>query len=173
MTIGQQSPAHATPDDLFARLQALGIETKTVRHAPVFTVEESKALRGQLPGGHCKSLFLKNKKGKFWLVVALEDSRINLKRLAQQLGAGRLSFGKPEAMRDLLGVEPGSVTPFSVINPSTVSVQIILEERMLSQRPLHYHPLLNDQTTAIEPEDLVRFIRACGHAPQIHALAVS
>ena len=102
----------ATTADLFARLDDLGLETTTVEHEPVFTVEESRALRGTIPGGHCKSLFLKDKKGRFWLVVADEDRPINLKRLAKQLGAGNLSFAKPEALRAHLGVEPGSVTPF-------------------------------------------------------------
>lgn len=173
MPTDSQNSAHATPVDLFARLEFLRIETTTVRHAPVFTVEESKSLRGQLPGGHCKSLFLKDKKGSFWLVVALEDTRVDLKLLAKQLGAGRLSFGKPDVMQGMLGVEPGSVTPFSLINQSATGVNVVLEEAMLAESPLHYHPLQNDQTTAIQPDDLIKFIRASGHEPQILELPQS
>ena len=157
----------ATPTDLFERLDALGIATTTQRHDPVYTVEESKDSRDPLPGGHCKSLFLKDKKSKLWLIVALEDTRIDLKVLAKQLGAGRFSFASPALMIDVLGVEPGAVTPFSLINPSAASVQVVLETQMLEQHPLHYHPLENDQTTAIAPDDLLCFIRDCHHEPQI------
>src|SRR5262245_66414796 len=105
-----------SPQQLFARLDEFGLKHRTVEHAPVFTVEQAKAHRGELPGHHVKNLFLRNKKEEMWLVVALEDRAVDLKRLGEVLGAGRLSFGSPERLRTYLGVEPGSVTPFAVIN---------------------------------------------------------
>src|SRR5436190_19199775 len=106
----------ATPQDLFARLDRLGIPYRTHHHPPVFTVAESAALRGALPGGHCKSLFLKDKKGGLWLAVMLEHRRIDLNRLAEQLGAPRFSFGSAALLEEVLGVTPGSVTPFALMN---------------------------------------------------------
>ena len=103
------------PQQLFARLDQLGIAHRTVEHPPVFTVEEAKALRGNLPGHHIKNLFLRNKKEEMWLVVALEDRAIDLKRLGEVLGAGRLSFGSADRLKRHLGVEPGSVTPLSLV----------------------------------------------------------
>ena len=107
----------ATPADLFAFLDRLGIAHRTVSHPPLFTVEQSRALRGAIPGGHTKNLFLKDKKGALFLVVALEDAAIDLKVLHRHLGAsGRFSFGSAELLRETLGVEPGAVTPFCAIN---------------------------------------------------------
>ena len=156
-----------TPDQLFGRLDALGIAHRTYRHPPVFTVAEAVALRGELPGGHCKSLFLKDKKGGLWLVVALEERRLDLKRLAAALGAPRFSFGSPELLYEVLGVTPGSVTPFALANDAGQRVQVVLDEGMLAHDPLNYHPLENDGTTAIAPGDLLRFIAACGHRPLV------
>ena len=153
--------------DLFARLEELGIATETHRHAPLFTVEESKRLRGDLPGGHCKSLFLKDKKGTLWLVVTLEDRELDLKRLHKRIGSGRLSFAKPELLWEVLGVRPGAVTPFGLINDAERRVRVVLDAAMLATKPLNYHPLENDATTAIAPEDLERFIAACGHEAAI------
>ena len=159
-----------TPDQLFARFDALGIAHQTHTHPPVFTVEEAKALRGTLPGGHCKSLFLKDKKGGLWLVVALEECRVDLKRLADALGAPRFSFGTAELLHEVLGVRPGSVTPFAAVNDAERRVTIVLQQAMLDHDPLNYHPLENDRTTAVAPGDLVRFLEACGHAPRVAAI---
>ena len=157
-----------TPDELFARFDALQIAHRTYHHPPVFTVAEAAALRGQLPGGHCKSLFLKDKKGGLWLVVALEEQAVDLKRLAQALGAPRFSFGSAELLYETLGVRPGSVTPFALANDAEVRrVTVVLDRAMLAHDPLNYHPLENDRTTAIAPADLLRFIAACGHAPRL------
>src|SRR5919108_1905360 len=112
------------PQQLFARLDALGLAHRSVEHAPVFTVEEAKALRGELPGHHIKNLFLRNKKEEMWLVVALEDRTIDLKRLGDMLGAGRLSFGSPERLRRQLGVEPGAVTPLALVNDQACAVRL-------------------------------------------------
>jgi Ala-tRNA(Pro) deacylase len=155
--------APASEADLFAFLDQLGIETRTIRHPPVFTVEEARAVRGQLPGGHCKSLFLKDKKGRLWLAVVDEDRAVDLKELSRIIGAARLSFGTETLLLEVLGVTPGSVTPFALINDPDHRVTVILDEAMLKLSPLHYHPLDNRATTAIAPGDLVAFIRACGH----------
>ena len=160
-----------TPEDLFAHLDALGLTYRTYSHPPVFTVAEAVALRGQLPGAHCKSLFLKDKKGRFWLAVMLEERRTDLKKLAAQLGAPRFSFGGAEALYRHLGVRPGSVTPFALPNDVRHLVTPVLDAGMLQWNPLNYHPLENSRTTAISPGDLLRFIAVSGHVPRIVDLA--
>lgn len=153
------------PQQLFAKLEALGIAQHTVEHPPVFTVEQAKALRGDLAGHHIKNLFLRNKKEEMWLVVALEDRAIDLRRLGEALGAGRLSFGSPERLRRHLGVEPGSVTPFALVNDETHRVRLALDRGLAGERPIHAHPLVNTMTTAIQPADLLRLFEATGHSP--------
>ncbi|MEM8690226.1 MAG: prolyl-tRNA synthetase associated domain-containing protein [Pseudomonadota bacterium] len=157
----------ATREDLFARLNKLGITTTTTDHAPVYTVEESQALCGGIAGGHCKNLFLKDKKGVLWLVVTLEDAQVDLKTLPKIIGSGRLSFGKSELLGEVLGVEPGSVTPFALINDVEQRVEVVLDETMLCHEILNYHPLKNDATTSILSSDLVKFVESCGHTPKI------
>lgn len=158
----------ATAADLFAFLARLGVDTETVEHPPLFTVAESQALRGQIPGGHTKNLFLKDKKGALFLVVALEDATIDLKRLHERLGAsGRLSFGSAELLRATLGVEPGSVTPFAALNDEAGLVTVVLDTDMLVCERLNYHPLTNTMTTGIAREGLLAFLRATGHEPRI------
>ncbi len=162
----------ATPADLFALLDRLGIAHTTVTHAPLFTVEQSRALRGVIPGGHTKNLFLKDKKDALYLVVALEDAAIDLKSLHRRLGAsGRFSFGSADALRDALGVEPGAVTPFAVMNDAQARVTVVLDAAMMSRETLNYHPLDNTMTTSIARDDLVRFLDATGHQPRILAVA--
>jgi Ala-tRNA(Pro) deacylase len=163
----------ASRAELMARFRSLGIETETREHPHVFTVEEARALRGQIPGGHCKNLFLKDEKGGVWLIVCLEDARIDLKAAPARIGSRRLSFGKPDLLMQLMGVEPGSVTPFGLINDTQNRIAVILEERMMRETLLNYHPLSNDATTTIATADLVTFIRSCGHEPRIVALADS
>ena len=153
------------PQQLFARLDALGIAHRTVEHPPVFTVEEAKALRGNLPGHHIKNLFLRNKKEEMWLVVALEDRAIDLKRLGEVLGAGRLSFGSADRLKRTLGVEPGSVTPLSLVNDEAHAVRLVLDRGVAVGGPVNAHPLVNTMTTALSPADLLRFFEATGHTP--------
>lgn len=155
----------ATPADLLARLDELGIATETIEHEPVFTVEEAKAHRGQMSGGHIKNLFLKDKKGGLWLVVCLEDRRVDMNALSKRLGAPRFSFGKPDLLMEVLGVEPGSVTPFAVINDPEGRVTLVLDEELMQHDPINGHPLVNTATTRIAPNDLLAFCRACGHEP--------
>ena len=156
-----------TPEDLFAHFNKLGIVHRTYSHPPVFTVAEAAALRGSLPGGHCKSLFLKDKKGGYWLAVMLEERRVDLKKLAIRLSAPRFSFGGAADLYQLLGVRPGSVTPFALVNDIEGLVTPVLDAVMLNCDPLNYHPLENDRTTAISPADLLRFLAATGHEPRI------
>jgi Ala-tRNA(Pro) deacylase len=154
------------PQQLFARLDQLGIAHRTVEHPPVFTVEEAKALRGNLPGHHIKNLFLRNKKEEMWLVVALEDRAIDLKRLGEVLGAGRLSFGSADRLKRYLGVEPGSVTPLSLANDQARVVRLVLDRGVADGGPVNAHPLVNTMTTALAPADLLRFFAATGHTPR-------
>jgi Ala-tRNA(Pro) deacylase len=155
-----------SPQQLFDRLAELGLRHTTVEHAPVFTVEEAKAHRGELPGHHIKNLFLRNKKEEMWLVVALEDRAIDLKRLGELLGAGRLSFGSPERLAKYLGVEPGSVTPFAVINDTGHKVTVVLDRALRTGGPINAHPLTNAMTSALSLADLLRFFEATGHTPR-------
>ncbi len=155
-----------SPQQLFDRLAELGIAHATVEHEAVFTVEQAKQHRGVLPGHHIKNLFLRNKKEEMWLVVALEDRSLDLKRLGETLGAGRLSFGSAERLRRYLGVEPGSVTPFSVINDTAQKVSLVLDRGLQDGGPINAHPLTNTMTSAIALPDLLRFFEATSHAPR-------
>ncbi len=159
-----------TSDQLLQHLEDLGIETSTTQHEAVFTVEQARALRGEIPGGHCKNLFLKDKKGALWLVVCLEDAVIDLKALPSVIGAARISFGKAELLREVLGVEPGSVTPFALINDTGHRVNVVLDDKMMRADVVNYHPLVNTATVTLTPDDLLKFISSCGHEPQITKL---
>jgi Ala-tRNA(Pro) deacylase len=165
-------PMAASPDALFAYLDKLGIAHTTVTHPPVFTVEEGRELRGAIAGGHTKNLFLRDKKGIPYLIVAGEDAAIELRSLHRLLGAtGRFSFGSAELMRELLGVEPGSVTPFAVINDTSRRVTVVLDAAMMAQTVLNFHPLKNTGTTAISREGLLKFLEATGHSPRIEPIS--
>jgi len=164
----------ASPDDLFAYLDSLGITHRTVWHPAVFTVEEAQAQRDRdhLLGGFTKNLFLRDKKGGLFLVVAPEDATIELKSLHRLLGAtGRFSFAPPELMRELLGVEPGSVTPFAAINDKVGRVTVVLDTAMMAHEVLNFHPLINTGTTTISREGLVKFLAATGHSPRIEPVS--
>ncbi len=161
----------ASRADLMTRLQSLGIETTTVDHEPVFTVEEAKRVHVQIPGGHCKNLFCKDEKGVLWLIVALEDATIDLKAAPARIGSKRLSFGKPDQLLEILGVTPGSVTPFSLMNDAKCQVNVILDAAMMAVPTLNYHPLENSATTSISATDLEVFIRSCGHEPRTVAVS--
>jgi Ala-tRNA(Pro) deacylase len=164
----------ATPSDLFTFLDRLGIAHRTVTHPALFTVEESRTLRGTIPGGHTKNLFFKDKKGTLFLVTALEDAVIELKSLHRLLGAGgRFSFGSADLMRETLGVEPGAVTPFAAMNDTERRVRVVLDAAMMQHETLNCHPLVNTMTTSIARSDLVRFLEATGHPPQIVAVTIS
>jgi Ala-tRNA(Pro) deacylase len=155
---------------LYARLTALGIGWKTYEHKPVFTVEEAAELYATQPGGHTKNLFLKDKKDALWLVVCRDDLRIDLNALSKQVATPRFSFGSSELLEATLGVPPGSVTPFAIVNDAEGKVRVVLDEGMLALELLNFHPLRNDRTTAIRPADLIRFLRACHHEPMVSTL---
>jgi Ala-tRNA(Pro) deacylase len=157
----------ATPQDLLAFLDRLGISHATVSHPPLFTVTESQSLRGQIPGGHTKNLFLKDKPGALFLVVAEEDARIDLKSIHARIGSRRVSFGSAELLQQHLGVLPGSVTPFAAINDTAASVSVVLDAAMMQHETLNFHPLINTMTTSIAARDLVVFLKATGHEPRI------
>ncbi|USG61570.1 prolyl-tRNA synthetase associated domain-containing protein [Sneathiella marina] len=157
----------ATSEELFAKLDQMGITYETHQHDPVFTVEEAQAVHRDLAGGHSKNLFLKDKNGDLYLLVCLEDTVVNLKSFRKLVGAKNLSFGKPELLKETLGIDPGSVTPFSLINDAAQTVTVVLEARMMEMDMLNFHPLINSMTTQISSQDLRRFISDCGHAPII------
>jgi Ala-tRNA(Pro) deacylase len=163
-----------TPEDLFAVLDSLNIRHRTVHHPPLFTVEQSRELRGQIPGAHTKNLFLRDKKAAIYLVVTLENAAVDLKGLHRKLGAsGRFSFGSAELLREVWGVEPGSVSPFGAINDAAGHVTVVLDTTMMRQEVLNYHPLDNRMTTAIARDDLLKFLRWTGHEPRIEPVSGS
>ncbi|MEM1382581.1 MAG: prolyl-tRNA synthetase associated domain-containing protein [Pseudomonadota bacterium] len=153
--------------ELYALLEGAGIAWQHHDHPPLHTVEESQALRGDLPGGHAKNMFLKAKKGGLWLVTCLEHRQIRVRDLEKQIGAKGLSFGKPDLLWDALGVLPGAVTPFGLINDRAGAVTPVLDRQMLERDPLNFHPLHNEATTAIATADLHRFLDLTGHTPVV------
>ena len=161
-----------SPAVLLQFLTKHGIAQQTVEHPAVFTVEQAKALRGSLPGAHIKNLFVRNRREEMWLVVALEDAGIDLKRLADHLGAGRLSFGSAERLMRVLGVKPGSVTPFALINDRERQVRLVLDRAILEHDPVNAHPLVNSMSTAVSPQGLLGFFAATGHSPRLIDLPV-
>ncbi|CAA7620409.1 prolyl-tRNA synthetase associated domain-containing protein [Magnetospirillum sp. SS-4] len=163
-------PVAATTESLLALLERLEIEATTHRHEPAFTVEQGNAVWSGIPGIHCKNLFLKDAKARLWLVVAPAERQIDLKRLPARIGSARLSFGSAELLGETLGIEPGSVTPFALLNDSGRRVTPVLDAWMMQQPLVNYHPLRNDMTTTVASSGLLRFLRHTGHVPEIVAL---
>ncbi|MBC7768906.1 MAG: prolyl-tRNA synthetase associated domain-containing protein [Phycisphaerales bacterium] len=157
----------ASQADLFSLFSRLDIAHRTTQHRRVFTVEEGADLKAQMPGGHSKNLFLKDKKGRLFLLCALGDTVIDLNALSKLLAAGRVSFGSAQLLMEHLGVEPGSVTLFALINDPEHRVTLLLDEGLLAHDPVNFHPLRNDATTAISPSDMLKFIRALGREPVV------
>jgi Ala-tRNA(Pro) deacylase len=163
--------SHLTPQGLLDYLGALGIAAETVEHEPVFTVAESRPVKARIPGAHSKNLFVKDKKGRLFLITAKDETAIDLKRMHGAIGAtGRLSFGSAEQLREVLGVEPGSVTPFAVANDRDRRVTMILDANLMAHERVNFHPLVNWMTTGVSREDLIRFLKATGHEPAIMRL---
>lgn len=151
---------------LMARLAQLAIKTTIHRHPAVYTVEESKALRGDLPGAHIKNLFVRDKKRVFWLITVLEERQLDLKALKDRLNAnGNLSFASREYLHDILGVEAGAVTPLAVMNDISGVVKAVLDTDITKADLVNVHPLHNEATMALAPADLVLFMEDCGHKP--------
>lgn len=153
-----------TKDELFSKLNTLGIEHNTTSHPALFTVADSQKLHAELPGGHSKNLFLKDKKGNLFLVVAEQSSQVDLKTLHKRIGSQRLSFGKPELLMDVLGMIPGSVNPFSLMNDSERRCTLWLDEVLIAHELVNFHPLDNTLTTTLKSADLLRFLEDIGFA---------
>lgn len=161
----QPQPRSAAEAALYDLLRAQGIAVQTVEHEAVFTVEQSASIKTSLPGGHTKNLFLTNKDGEFVLVCAWAQSEIKINRLHRALGMKRFSFGKADALQDLLGVLPGSVTLFSVLNDTKGKVRLVLDKALFNHKTVWFHPLRNTASTAISAEDIEKFAKATGHHP--------
>ncbi len=161
-----------TPEDLLAYLDELGIATMTVEHPPLHTVEDSVALRGEIPGGHAKNLFVKDKKSRLFLLTVGETATVDLKRVHEKIGAqGRVSFGSADLLEEVWGVRPGAVTPFGAINDPEGRVTVVLDTKLMGHSRVNFHPLVNTRTTGLGSSDLVRFLRATGHEPVIVSIA--
>jgi Ala-tRNA(Pro) deacylase len=157
----------ATAEQLFAYFDQLGIEHSTLEHPPLFTVEQGREWWHKMPGLHCKNLFIKDKKDKIWLVVMPGDKRADLNKLEKRLGAPRFSFGKPELLLEVLGLTPGSVTPFALMNDAGKRVTVVLDDEMMQSEKVNFHPLHNAASTTVTSVDLVKFIKALGYEPVI------
>jgi Ala-tRNA(Pro) deacylase len=156
---------HATSDHLLQQLAALGVAHETHAHPPVFTVAEGADIKTRLPGTHSKNLFLKDKKGRLFLLCARDETVIDLAALAKMLAAGRLSFGAPELLKETMGVTPGSVTLFALINDRLQQITLLLDEALMGGARVNFHPLRNDATTALSPHGVRVFLEFTGHAP--------
>jgi len=152
---------------LYALLDTLGIAHHTEEHRAVFTVEDGADVKARLPGGHSKNLFLKDKAGDYVLVSALGSTAIKLNQLHKRIGTKRLSFGKADALLDLLGVVPGSVTVFSVLNDTDHKVRLILDKALFDETFVWFHPMRNTASTRVTPQDIIRFAEAAGHPPMV------
>ncbi len=156
-----------TREALLAWLDLAGIATRTHDHPPIFTVEEGRDLKLHMPGGHTKNLFLKDRKGALVLISALQSTNVPLNQVHRMLGCGRLSFAKADLLEEALGVTPGSVTAFALVNDPGRRVRFILDAALMAQDPLNFHPLRNDATTAISRADMLRFLALLGREPEI------
>ena len=156
-----------TPDDLFKLLKDLEISYALHHHEATFTVEESDKLKADIPGTHCRNLYLRDKKKKNFLVVAANETAIDLKALQQKIECGRLSFGSADRLWAFLGIRPGSVCPFTVVNDQDHDVQVLLDADMMEADIVNYHPLDNTMTVGLTPSDLLKFFEYTGHEPKI------
>lgn len=152
-------------NDLLAFLSALGIEAVTHEHPAVFTVGEGEDIKARIPGAHTKNLFLKDAKGQLWLISAEGHAQIDLKRLHTVIGSARLSFGSPELMGETLGVTPGSVTAFGLINDRDRRVRFVLDRTLAEADRLNFHPLVNTATTTVTQEGFRAFLAALDVRP--------
>lgn len=157
----------ASPAELFAFFDAHGIGHLTLEHPAVFRVEEGQEIKAALPGAHTKNLFLKDAKDQLWLISALGETRIDLKRLPGVIGSARLSFGREEILYGALGVRPGSVTLFALINDPAHRVKLVLDKALFEHDLVNFHPLVNTATTAVSRDGMLAFLEALGVEPQI------
>lgn len=162
-----QEPLPTSPDDLFKTLQAIDIKYEVYHHDPIFTVEEGVHLKENIAGIHCRNLFLRDKKKRMYLVVAANETKIDLKKLPALIESGRLSFGSADHLWQHLGIRPGSVCPFCLINDKDHQVKVILDKYMMAGDVVNYHPLDNAMTISLSPDDLLKFLGHTGHEPDI------
>ncbi len=156
-----------TKQDLFKQLIALNIKYILYEHEPLFTVEQAQKISLNIPGGHIKNLFLKDDNGKFWLIVAQDHTKIELKKVAQMMNAPKLRFANEQLLMEYLGVKPGSVTPFALINDTNHTVNVILDAVLLTFDTINAHPLQNDATIGVNQSDFKKFLKYTQHAPII------
>ena len=156
-----------TRADLIALLDSLGVEHPTREHPAVFRVGEGKEIKAAIPGAHTKNLFLKDAKGRLWLISAQDRTAIDLKRLHTVIGSARLSFGSSGLMEQVLGVTPGSVTAFALINDSDRQVRFVLDRNLAEADRVNFHPLTNTATTGVDQAGFRKFLAALGVAPLI------
>lgn len=161
------------PEALFSVFGQLGISYTKYDHSPVFTVAESAHLYASISGTHCRNLFLRDKKKTMFLVVAADQTTVDLKGLEEKLGCGRLSFGSAERLWENLGVRPGSVCPFAVINDKSRNVRVVLDAAMMESDLVCYHPMMNNMTVSLAPRDLLRFFAHTGHDADMVTLRLS
>jgi len=154
-------------DKLYAIFDKLDITYETHEHPPIMTVDEGRDFHHKIPGMHCKNLFMKDKKGEIWLIVMPGDKRAHINQLQKIIGAARLSFGKPDLLLEILGITPGSVTPFALMNDTSRHVNVVLDEDMMEADMVNYHPLRNNASTSLKPSDLLKFIKNLSYEPQI------
>lgn len=162
-----ESDLPTSPESLMARFDALGIAYKLHHHEAVYTVEESEKIDADIEGTHCRNLFLRDKKKNNYLVVLQNATDVDMKKLPPVIGSDRLSFGSSDRLWEYLGVRPGSVCPFAVVNDTQNQVKILLDKSMMETDIVNYHPLLNTMTVSIKPADLVKFIESTGHEAHI------
>jgi Ala-tRNA(Pro) deacylase len=162
-----EKPLPTTPDALIAVLEYLRIDYALHHHKPLFTVADGLEIEAGIPGRHCRNLFVRDKREKMFLVSALNETRIDLKKLAPAVNADRFSFGSPERLWRHLGVRPGSVCPFAIINDTTKAVTPVLDAEMMAQDIINFHPLLNTMTVGLRPAGLLAFYAHIGREPVI------
>ncbi|WP_312166938.1 prolyl-tRNA synthetase associated domain-containing protein [Phenylobacterium sp.] len=156
-----------TRSDLIAFFDAHGVDHHTTDHAAVFRVGEGEGIKDDIPGAHTKNLFLKDAKGRLWLISAKDDTAIDLKRLHTVIGSARLSFGPAELMEQVLGVAPGSVTAFALVNDVDRQVTFVLDRHLAQAERVNFHPMTNTATTGVSRAGFARFLQALGIAPLV------
>ncbi len=164
---GEEAPMPTSPGQLMDRLRSLGIDFRLFNHKAVFTVAESQTIEQDIPGVHCRNLFVRDKKENMFLITLKNETKVDMKRLPPVIGSDRLSFGSAERLWQYLGVRPGSVCPFSIVNDTDKKVRMVLDKAMMEADLVSYHPLLNTMTVTLKPKDLVKFVESCGHTPHI------
>ena len=166
-----EEPLPTSPDALMEQLKSMGIEFNFYEHEAVYTVEESEKIDADIPGTHCRNLYLRDKKKKNYLLVLQNATDVDIKKLPSVIGSDRLSFGSADRLWQFLGVRPGSVCPFAIMNDKENQVKILLDKSMMETEIVNYHPLLNTMTIGLKPSDLTKFIESTGH--EVHIVDLS